>query len=139
MADIALAFSLGITMGLACWLVARVRGSFRRDSAATTPTSQLASRDETLQELRRRLSTVESDQVDLSSSQEKLHTTLKRLTSRDGMQRLRQERASHSSPPPAGTSKADLLRYYGMSGKVGPAFAQAQLALEREKPEKLDG
>lgn len=131
MVDIALGCLLGITMASAFWLVARARGSSRRASRATTPESQLASLDPTLQELRRRLSTVEADQVDLSSSQEKLHTTVKRLTSRAGMQELR-ERRSHSSPPPVGTSKADLLRHYGMSGKIGPAFAQAQLELERD-------
>jgi hypothetical protein len=39
------------------------------------------------------------------------------------------ERRDTPAAPPVGTSKADLLRYYGMHGKVGPEFARAQQQL----------
>jgi Zn-dependent protease with chaperone function len=81
----------------------------------------------------RRLQELEADQVALSSTQEKLSTTVKRLTSRAGMRELRDQKNGSSSDPPRGTSKADLLRHYGMSGKVGPEFAQAQLDYETRK------
>lgn len=87
-------------------------------------------------ELARRMQELEADQVALSSNLEKVATTAKRLTSRAGMRDLREKRgASRSDPPPIGTSKAELLRYYGMSGKVGPEFARAQQELERRTPQ----
>lgn len=77
------------------------------------------------------LAAMQADQVALFSTLEKLTTSMKRLSSRSGMRELRErEEAGSNSDPPAGTSKAELLRHYGMAGKVGPAFAEAQQQLE---------
>jgi len=76
------------------------------------------------------LAGLQADQAELFSTLEKLTTTVKRLSSRAAM-RERREGEAEGSHPPIGTNKADLLRHYGMSGKVGPAFAQAQLDIER--------
>lgn len=72
-----------------------------------------------------------ADQAALYSTLEKLTTTVKRLSSRQGMRDARARDGGEA--PPQGTSKAELLRYYGMTGKVGPAFAQAQLDLEAKR------
>lgn len=65
------------------------------------------------------------------STLEKLTTTVKRISSRQGMRDLREREAEDAAaPPPPGTSKAALLRYYGLSGKVGPAFARKQMEFE---------
>lgn len=77
------------------------------------------------------LAQLAADQAALFSTLEKLTTTVKRLSSRHGMQDLRERSSPSQTDPPPGTSKAELLRHYGMSGKVGPAFAQAQLDIER--------
>jgi len=76
-----------------------------------------------------------ADQASLYSTLEKLTTTVKRLSSRNGMRELR-ERDENPGEPPVGSDKVTLLRHYGMSGKVGPAFAQAQLSLEARRQEK---
>jgi hypothetical protein len=80
------------------------------------------------------LARVEADQAELFSTLAKINTTVKRLSSRAGMADLREQRAAPAAreEPPKGTSKAELFRHYGLSGKVGPAFAQAQLALEAD-------
>lgn len=75
------------------------------------------------------LAQLQADQASLFSTLEKLTTTVKRLSSRNGMRELREERQTPAAPP-VGASKVQLLRHYGMAGKVGPEFARAQL--ERE-------
>jgi Zn-dependent protease with chaperone function len=95
---------------------------------AATPPEKVPTR------LESRLQELEADQVSLSSSFEKVARDLKRLNSRAGMRELRAESTQErSSAPPLGTNKADLLKYYGMSGKVGPAFAQAQMEFEQRQ------
>jgi hypothetical protein len=74
------------------------------------------------------LAQLQADQAALFSTLEKLTTTVKRLSSRNAM-RERREQPAGARPPP-GTPKAELLRYYGMAGKTGPAFAQAQMDLD---------
>ena len=66
--------------------------------------------------------------AELYSTLEKLTTTVKRISSRHGMQELRERETAHGAPPP-GTPKADLLRHYGLAGKQGPEFARAQMAM----------
>jgi hypothetical protein len=61
------------------------------------------------------------DQAELSSSVEKLATTLKRVNSRHAMQEHRSGRAA--SDPPPGTSKAELRRIYGLNGKTPAEIA----------------
>lgn len=134
MVDVALGFLLATMIASACWAVIRVRASLKRDSAAIRRRNQLASSEEASTEVMRRLQSLEADQVALSSTLEKLCTSVKRLTSRAGMQDLRSRREeSTEATPPVGASKADLLRHYGMAGKVGPAFAAAQQELELKK------
>lgn len=79
-----------------------------------------------------KLAQLDSDQAALFSTLEKLTTTVKRLSSRAGMREHR-AREDQREAPPKGTPKAELLRHYGMSGKVGPAFAQAQLEIDRDR------
>ena len=81
------------------------------------------------------LAQVQADQAALFSTLEKLTTTVKRLSSRQGMRDLR-DRDHSAEAPPVGASKAQLLRHYGMSGKIGPAFAQAQLDLEASRAQQ---
>lgn len=75
------------------------------------------------------LASLQADQAALYSSFEKMAVTVKRLSARHAMREAREQNDSPSVPP-VGTSKAELLRHYGMSGKVGPAFARAQMELE---------
>jgi hypothetical protein len=79
------------------------------------------------------LARLEADQAELFSTLEKLSTTVKRLSSRAGMQDVR-ARSGRDEPPPVGTDKATLLRHYGMSGKIGPEFARAQQDIELRRP-----
>lgn len=109
------------------WLAARVRRLSKLVSAATHSEKAPARWESRLQEL-------EADQVSLSSSYEKVARELKRLNSRAGMREFRAESTQAELPiPPVGTSKADLLRHYGMAGKVGPDFARAQMQREISK------
>lgn len=87
--------------------------------------------------LRSEIASVREDVASLQSTLEKNSTTLKRLSSRAGMREIRERRESASAPP-QGAPKAELYRHYGMSGKVGPAFAVAQLQLERTAPPRDD-
>lgn len=78
---------------------------------------------------------VQADVAELSSAVESLATTVKRLSSRKGMADLRERRRAEEeqpTPPPPGADKGTLYKFYGLSGKAGPAFARAQLDLETE-------
>lgn len=126
----ALLFLLAIATTSTCWLAISARRSSTPDSRSTrSPKAPDLPESSTLAEVLRRLQDLEADQVALSSTLEKLCTTTKRLTSRAGMREHRSNDLE-SSPPPVGASKADLLRHYGMSGKIGPEFARAQQELE---------
>lgn len=117
---------LSTSLAVACvvvswrWASAAIRPRKPPPSELTTPTSG-------------RLDRIEADQVELSSNLEKVLVTMKRLNSRAAVQDHRARQNGELSAPPRGTSKAELLRYYGMAGKVGPAFAQAQLDLEQSQ------
>jgi len=127
-----LLLNTGITLTLlVAYCVAAV---LRRDSRSTRPPKQPRSPPPT--QLSENpsdldLAKLAIDQAELFSTLGKLTTTVKRLSSRQGMQdsRARKENGSNSDPP-VGTSKAELLRHYGMSGKVGPEFARAQQQFE---------
>lgn len=71
-----------------------------------------------------------ADQAALFSTLEKLTTTVKRLSSRNGMRELRE---THATAPPHGASKAQLREFYGISRMSGPEQAQHQLELEANK------
>lgn len=127
----ALLFSLLTLILLLSAVAGYALGALKRGSASTRPTKQPPLPPPTPPS-DTALAQVMADQAELFSTLGKLTTTVKRLSSRQGMQdvRARREAEDSNSAPPVGTSKADLLRYYGMSGKVGPAFAQAQRELE---------
>lgn len=76
------------------------------------------------------LAALRAEMADLYLILEKLTTTVKRLSSRAGMRDLR-ERDQEPVVPPVGAPKVELLRHYGMAGKVGPEFARAQMERER--------
>ena len=106
-----------------------VRVLWRWGSASTRRASAPPSQEATPNfALRSEVAQLREEVDSLCSTLEKNSTTVKRLSSRAGMREHR-ERNQPGSPPPVGTAKADLLRYYGMSGKVGPAFAQAQMSM----------
>lgn len=112
--------------GFALGFFLRASASTRRQKPPASPESTLGSGAESA------MARLHADQAELFSTLEKLTTTVKRLSSRAGMADLRAG-SKTEAPPPLGTDKATLLRYYGMSGKVGPAFAQAQLDLENSR------
>lgn len=79
-----------------------------------------------------RFAKVEAEMAELFSTLEKLTTTVKRISSRQGMRDLRAKDDPPPVPPP-GTSKAELRRFYGVNGLSGPE--QAKMQLERERGE----
>lgn len=114
-----------------CWLVGCALVAWRWGSRST-PRRKQADAPPSTPPSEAHLARLEADQAELFSTLEKLTTTVKRLSSRAGMQDVRARSAqAEQAAPPKGAPKADLLRHYGMSGKVGPAFAQAQLDIER--------
>lgn len=112
---------LVVAFAVACWRWGSPSTRRAKQPPFTTPTPPSAPD----------LARVEADQAELFSTLAKLTTTVKRLSSRAGMQELRANRGQ-GDVPPVGTSKAELLRHYGMLGKIGPSFAQAQLDLDRD-------
>jgi ABC-type nitrate/sulfonate/bicarbonate transport system substrate-binding protein len=76
-----------------------------------------------------RFAKVESDQAELFSTLQRLTTTLRRLSSRAGMEDLREKRAS--APPPQGTPKAQLREFYKLNGLTPQQIAQRQMFTDR--------
>jgi len=76
-----------------------------------------------------KLSRALADQAELFSTLERLTTTVKRLSSRAGMQDVRARGSQEGEPPPVGTSKAELRRHYGLVGKSAPEIARAQFSM----------
>ena len=113
--------SLLASSALIAWSLVS-RSTRRAKQPPSSPTTQNSSEA---------LATLVADQAALFSAFEKMALTVKRLSSRAGMRDVRDRQATEA--PPKGTPKAELLRHYGMSGKVGPEFAQAQLRMERER------
>ncbi len=121
-----LSISLAASCVLVCWrwASASTRRAKRPESEPLTPISG-------------RLERLEADQVALSSALESISITMKRLSSRTAVQEHRaRAKGERSEAPPLGTPKAELLRHYGMAGKIGPEFARAQMEIERSKPER---
>lgn len=131
MGNSALLFLL-ITQTLAlCMLAGFAVVAWKRGSRSTRPSKQPESPPPTPSSDAATLAALQADQAALFSTLEKLTTTVKRLSSRQGMRELRSQ--DERAAPPVGAPKRDLLRHYGMSGKIGPAFAQAQLDLEASR------
>lgn len=130
MADSVLLWLLAMTIALLFLVVGCVVAFSSRGSASTRRKKSEPEQPPT-QISAAAMAQMAADQAELFSTLEKLTTTVKRLSSRQGMRDIREREAeSSASPPPIGTSKADLLRHYGMHGKVGPEFARAQQELE---------
>src|SRR5262245_39897333 len=107
--------SMGVTVALFLSLTsillnaviaAFVIASWRRASRSTRPSKQPESPAPIPAS---ELASLQVDQAALFSSLEKLSTTVKRLSSREGMRRLREEKPS---APPVGAPKRELLKYY---------------------------
>lgn len=132
-ADVLL-FSLGTAILLISLVAAYALGSWRAGSPATRPRKAPDSSEATSMEtLRRRVESLEADQAALSSTSEKLCTTVKRLTSRHGMQEHREASSSARNPDRSSMTKVELMRSLGLAGKSGPAWAQRQLEIESER------
>ena len=115
---ITLGFSLACSAG-AYWLA--VSRSTQRMKSQDVPSTQISGAQ---------LAAVQAEMAELFSTLGKLTTTVKRISSRHGMADLR-EREAQPVVPPVGAPKVELLRHYGMAGKVGPEFARAQMERER--------
>ncbi len=63
-----------------------------------------------------------ADQVALSSALASVGKTVKRLSSRSGMEELRAERKSAAPPP--GASKEEVRKYYGLNGLTSAEIAR---------------
>jgi hypothetical protein len=91
---------------------------FSRGASRSTRRTKSEPEDSPSQDLRSALASLQADQAELYATLEKLTTTVKRLSSRAGMQELREQRNGHESsgrasgqnPPPTGAPKAELLR-----------------------------
>jgi len=115
---------------IAYWVGASRSTPSRKSKPATesTPTSAVD------------LANIQADQAALFSTLEKLTTTVKRLSSRAGMEDVRARRKGETSdhstsgtPPPQGTNKADLWRYYMPGATAGPEFAKRQQLIESDQ------
>jgi hypothetical protein len=107
------------------WLWSRVR----RAPPRSTPASRATSAEPAPPQWESRLAELQADVVSLSSSFEKVTKAVTRQNQRDVMRERRSGQGA-SEAPPKGTPKGELLRHYGMAGKVGPAFTRAQMEME---------
>lgn len=111
---------------LICSIAAFALGRWKRGSASTRSPRQTRSPEETPTSLEARFATMQADQLALCSALEKIHVTLAKM---DQRQNMRARRATSVEPE----SKADLLARLGLTGKMGPQFARAQLELDRKQ------
>lgn len=109
-----------------CLAVTSVAVSWRAASRCTRALKQLRARL-SMPPSDARLAKVETDQAELFSILGKLTTTTKRLSSRAGMQDVRERQ--QNSPPPLGATKAQLRQHYGIVGLSGPEQARRQLQM----------
>lgn len=110
-----------LTIGICSLSVAAlsVFVSWRTASRCTAVLKSLRARNST-QISDVRIAAVESDQAELFSILEKLTTTVKRLSSRAGMQdvRARRSQSAAGDAPPIGAPKSELRKFYNV-GPVG--------------------
>jgi len=125
-----LSLLLGATCAVVCWRAVsrctQLMNALRE--VQRTPTS--AARFETL----------EAEQVEFASSLQKISKTVKRLSSRYGMEELRERRGNEETDaPPIGAPKTELRawasRKVGAQIGQGPEFARQQLKYERSETE----
>lgn len=94
------------SLGVVCALV-YLRAGFRSTPSRKSRAEPLTPASD------ERLAKVEAEQAQLWSTLESLTTTLKRISSRRAMANLRGT-PSGDEPPPPGTSKQDLRKFYGL-------------------------
>lgn len=123
MADALLWFSLVTSITSLCLAAACVVVCSRMVSRAIRVLNRKPPSESTLAKL-------VSDQTALFSSFESMATTVKRLSSRAGMQGLRSSRAANEAPP-VGAPKAEVRKFYGLN-TAGPEFARRQMSLVKE-------
>lgn len=81
-----------------------------------------------------RFAKVDADLVELFSTLQKLTKSMQRLSSRAGMEDLRERRANAAPPdPPVGTPKAELRKHYGLNGLSPQQIAQRQMFTDRSQ------
>ena len=115
-----------ILVAAAC-VVAFWRGVSRSTPKPTRKASLEATPNSPPDSVQAQIAALQTDQASLFSTLEKLTTTVKRLSSRNGMRELREEPAG---PPPVGTPKSELRKFYGIDGKTGAEQAALQLTRE---------
>src|SRR5262245_46514874 len=130
---ITLTFSVCTLVG--CAAVRWMRGSPSTPSRKPKPSLETIATSETPSAL----AAVIADQAALFSAFESMAKTVKRLSTRNAMRDAREAGPpGSSSAPPVGTSKTELRRFYGLSGKAGPAFVSRQLELETNTDERTN-
>ena len=112
-----------------CWLAGSAVARWRRDLRSTRARKPPPSAEPNPNSVESRLAQVEADQASLFSTLGKLTTTVKRVSSRAGMQELRGE-GRGDRPPPPGSPKHVVREYYRARGIVaGPREVQQRLGL----------
>lgn len=124
----ALPYLLVIGIMTICFIASYALAFWLRDSRSTTRTKPSQSPEATPNSVQAQVAQLQTDQAALFATLEKLTTTVKRLSSRNGMRDLR-DRAEE--PPPIGTPKSELRKFYGIAAKSGPEQAAEQLQRER--------
>jgi len=115
-----------VTLCMTILLVAAYAAAFWRRASASTPKPKPSPSPEvTPDSVQAQIAQLQADQAALFATLERLTTTVKRLSSRNGMRELREREA-----PPIGTPKSELRKFYGIAGMPGPA--QAEMQLKRE-------
>ena len=129
LADALLLLITGTTSAL---LAAVSVAAYLRRASPSTRRAKLPPSLPATESFESRFAQIEADQAELFSTLQKLTTSMKRLSSRAGMQDLRERRGNE--PPPVGTPKTELRKFYGVAGMNGPEQARRQLSLVREEP-----
>jgi len=119
-------FSLAMALCSICLAAVSVFVSWREASRSTAARKWLRGQQLT-KASEPRLAKLEADQAELFSTLQKLTTSMRRLSSRAGMQDLRERSAAE--PPPLGTPKAQLREHYGLNGLKPADIARRQMSL----------
>jgi len=130
MGNSALLWSLIIVISSTLLLVGCALGAFLAASRSTPRRKQQGS-PPPMSDFEIRFAKVEAEQAELFSTLQKLTTTLRRLSSRAGMEDLRERRSN--DPPPIGTPKAQLREHYKLTGLSSQQIAQRQMFEARAK------
>ena len=103
--------SLGTAIASILLVAGYVLASWREGSRSTR--SRKSQAEPLTPSSQERLAKVEAEMAELWSTLESLTTTVKRISSRKAMQNLRGT-ATGDEPPPPGTPKQELRKFYGL-------------------------